>query len=542
MIYNGNKYLIVLCLFLFSIFSLQGLDDNFSWDDPRIESLLNSGNFEPKTRAAADPVTIIGLLEQFGVIDLLQENLYDKSYPLNWRYILDLPLFTFPWYHSRCKEKGYQFFFNGMPKMTFRNECDKISSYLAIAGNGFIEKLQTSLEEISAVHPFNPEVALELLTLFEHFTVQDRSLGLMIDGEKKICNGVLRYFLPIYWHERNHFISNAVQKAINNILDPITGKPDPEASWAFAEQYLIADQLGIGDLRFEYDIPFTEGDTFKARTGFMLDLPIAFALGYGLLGSHFKPPKQRPVLDLEELFTILLSDANELATDTNASNFLIGALNNLSAILLNTATGNYGHIGLGVMARTRSTLTRFVKRPWAEPIYFHNRASIEYLLPGTEYRSFVPKNNASAFMSRNFGSDDPVIAQQNLTFLEQTLTDRFFPPFIHAIVFPGFVLRMTSRTVYEGPVWGFFVGSDTWIRTKEHITSLEASDCLFNSLNIASAERPLAYQSKMFAGIMHHYCTSGDIQWAFSLNYDTTVLRSGIGKDSTLTLNIDVNF
>ncbi len=541
MIYNGKFCLIILCSLFFPIFSVRSFED-FSWDDPRIESLLNSTNFE-QTRAPADPVTVVKLLEQFGIINLLQENLYDKSYPLNARYILDLPLFTFPWYHSRCKEKGYQFFFNWMPKMTFRNECDKISSYLAIAGNGFVEKLQTSLEEISAVYPFNPEVALELLTLFEHFTVQERSLGVMIDGEKKICNGVLRYFIPIYWHERNHFISNAVQKAINNILDPITGKPDPEASWAFAEQYLIADQLGIGDLRFEYDIPFVEGETFKARAGFMLDLPIAFSVGFGLLGSHFKPPKCRPMLDLEELFTVLLSDdPTEIANFQGASNFLTGALNNLSAILLNTATGNYGHIGLGFMARTRSTLTKFVKRPWAEPIYFHNRVSIEYLLPGTEFRSFVPKNNASAFASRNFESDDPVIARQNLAFIQQTLTDRFFPPFIQAIVFPGFVIRMTSRTVYEGPVWGFFVGSDTWLRTKEHISSLETSDCGFNSLNIASAERPLAYQSKMFAGIMHHICTSGDTQWALSLNYDTTVLRSGIGKDSTLTLNIDVNF
>ena len=541
MIYNGNRYIVIFSLFFLFIFSPLCADD-FSWDDVSVESLLDSTRFQQNT-CPPSPSDILLLLSQFGIIDLLKENLYDKSYELNNRYILDLPLFTFPWYHSRCKEKGYQFFYNATNKMTFAKECDKISSYLAIAGNDFIEKLQTSLEEISSIYPvFKPEVALELLTLFEHFTVQDRSLGIMIDGEKKINDGRLRWFLPIYWHIRNHFVSHAVEKAISNIMDPIAGKQDPDAAWFFAEQYLIEDQLGFGDLRFEYDVPFMDSDTFKARIGLMIDLPIAFPLGYGLLGSNFTPPKCRPILDLQKLFTLLICDTGDITNAPEATDFLYQALNNLSAILLNSATGNNGHIGLGIMWRTKSALTRFVPRPWAEPIYFQSRMSVEYLLPGTEYRAFVQKNNSSAFESRNFESADPNIAGQNLLFLEQTLTDRLFPPFIHATVFPGFVIRSTSRAVYEGPVWGFFVGSDTWIKTKEHITSLETSDCFFNSLNIANAERPVAYQSKMFAGIVHRYCMSPDSEWAFSVNYDATVIRSGIGKDTTLTFNIDINF
>lgn len=541
MIYNGNRYIVIFSLF-FSLTFSPILADDFSWDDLSIESLLNTTNFEQATRAPG-PIDILTLLSQLGIIDLLKENLYDKSYELNKRYILDLPLFTFPWYHSRCKEKGYQFFYNATNKMTFAKECDKISSYLAIAGNGFVEKLQTALQATSAVFPaFDPDTALELLTLFEHFAVQDRSLGIMFDGEKKICDGRLRWFLPVYWHVRNHFVTHAVEKAISNIMDPIVGKQDPDAAWFFAEQYLIEDQLGFGDLRFEYDVPFMESDTFKARIGLMVDLPIAFPLGYGLLGSNFQAPQCRPILDLQKIFTILISDSADIVNDTETTDFLYQALNNLSAILLNSATGNNGHLGLGIMWRTKSLLTRFVPRPWAEPIYFQSRMSVEYLLPATEYRAFVPKNNALAFESRNFESEDPNIAEQNLLFLEQTLTDRLFPPFIHAIVFPGFVIRSTSRAVYEGPVWGFFVGSDTWIKTKEHITSLQAPDCVVNGLNLAKAERPVAYQSKMFAGIVHRYCMSEDSEWAFSVNYDATVIRSGIGKDTTLTFNIDINF
>ncbi len=540
MINSSKQYIFLFFLVSVPLGNQKAMDD-FSWDYPAVENLIDNTNFETATRAPVPVSDIIALLNQFGVIDLLQENLYDKSYPLNKRYILDLPLFTFPWYHSRCKELGYQFFYNATNKMTFAKECNKISAYLAIAGNGFIEKLQTSLQEIASVYPnFDPNMALELLTLFEHFTVQDRSLGIMFDGEKKINDARLRWFLPVYLHERNHFVTPAVQKAINRILDPYLGTPSTDEQMAFAEEFLIEDQLGFGDFRLECDFPLIETETFKARVGFMADFPIAFPWTYGLIGSKFRPPCVRPILDIQELVAEIVGGG--AVTDSNAQSFIIQAFNNLSAILLNTSLGHDGHPGIGIMWRTKSSLTKFVSRPWAENIYFQSRMSFEYLLPNTEYRAFVPKNNAAAFENHDFTSDDPTVAQQNLIFLEQTLTNRLFPPFIYAMVFPGIVIRSTSRAVYEGPVWGCFVGSDMWIRTKEHITTLESSAAVFNSLEIANAERPLAYQSKMFAGIVHRVCFVEDREWAFSLNADTTVLRSGVGEDFTITLNIDLNF
>lgn len=535
-----NIYNVLVCIisFLFCYSQLYAM----SFEDSLDDLLLNNQAFfddnnSNALRAAPPLPEIVVLLNQFGLISLLEEELFEKSYTLNKRDLLDYPLFMFPWKHPGCKTMGYQFFYNQTSSMYFSADCSKISAYLAVSSNQFIEKLQAVLQEIrdSTNSDFNPDQAIEILTLMQHFTVQERRLGLMFNYEQKLDDWRFRFYFPFYLRERNHFVSDQVRAALNRIINPVFGSSSADEEEIFAEEHLIDDRLGLGDCRFEFDRTVCCFPTFKARMGFFTTVPTAFAFSKGLIGSDFEPPKVRPFLDIQALFD---DDAGKAAiAQENAQEYLLAALDNLSAMLLDTSLGNNGHFGIGWLMKTKSCLSKFVSRPWAESIKLRSRLSLELLLPAIERRYFTRTNNLNDFTSRNFSDDSE--GNDNYNFLVQKLTERLFPYTAPAKVFPGLIFRSTSRGVYESNDWSFFVGSDMYVRSPERITDVYCLD--FCDIDIKNAQRPTTYQSKVLAGVAWRRCGC-DKEWIYSFNADTTVLSSGIGLDFTLTFNIDVTF
>lgn len=533
------RSLMIACALLINATSAPS---DFDFDNPAVEQFIGTTTFNtPQSRAPIPIHTLVPILEQLGFIDVLKEPLFTKTYPLNKRYILDLPTFTFPWHHCRCKEFGAQIFFNSTDRMAFVKDCTNISSYLNIAGEGFIEKLQIFLNNIPDVAAdFNPELPIELLSLVENFTVQERNLGVMFDGEQKINDCRLRWFVPVYYNERNHFVNPDIEAELQRIARQFFGPGDCDAQWEFTRKYLIADRLGVGDFRLEFDFPVYDSNCFQARFGFMADAPVSFSFKRGLLGNEFCPACPKPTLNLEDVLDNQL--ALEDIAESDAVNYFLAALSNLSNMLLSTGLGNDGHAGIGVLLRTKTALSSWVSQPWAESITWQGRTSIEYLLPNRKLRPFTQKINLADFTNRDFENEDPIVANDNYQFLVKTLTDRLFPAYLYAHVWPGVVLRSTSRAVWENESWGAHVGTDLWIRTAETITSVEASGRVFNSLKLSAGERPLAYQSKMFGGVAKRVCLVSDRELTLSLNADTTYIGSGIGHDYTITFNIDFNF
>lgn len=525
-------------LFFFMVFltgtHLSGFDDSFDDLFSQDYSYIPS---TPVSKAVPPPSDIINLLRQFGIIDLLKEDFFLKTFDLNKRDLLDYPLFMFPWEHHDCKTMGYQIFLNQTGQMRFSSSCAKINAYLSVSGNGFAEKFQAVLEEISRIEKsFDAKVALEILTLAEHFVVQERRLGVMFNYEQKIDNWHLWWYFPFYLRERNHFASQEVQDALQAILDPIFGVASQDEQDAFAVQHFINDKLGFGDFRFEFDHPVCCFPHFDARAGFFVTIPTAFGVANSLIGSNLQPPQVRPRLDIALLFD---RDDPAIAAVNNAqvSSFLLAFLDNLSAMLLNTQLGNNGHFGIGFTFKTKNCLARFVPRPWAENIKLKSRMSVELQLPAVERRFFIQDNAKSLFAARNF--EDDAQASSNYNFIVQQLTDRLFPFTGQAVVFPGVIGRSTTRGIYEGERWSMFLGTDTWIRSPERILEVYCP-CVCN-IAIDKAQRKMGYQSKLMGGVAFHHCTD-ERDYAFSLNADMTTLSAGLGDDYMITFNIDVNF
>lgn len=531
--YNNYAHALFFFLVTFTGIHLYGfegsLDDIFSQDYSYIPTVAQG-------RAVPPPKDILPILKDLGILDLLQEDFFLKTFDLNKRDLLDYPLFMFPWEHHDCKTMGYQIFLNQTGQMRFSSSCAKINAYLNVSGNGFAEKLQEVLQGIHETNRnFDPKLAIEILTLAEHFVVQERRLGVMFNYEQKINQWHLWWYFPFYWRERNHFTSPEVQDALQAITDTLFGQTSLDEQNAFAQEHLINDQLGFGDFRFEFDHPVCCFPHFDARAGFFVTIPTAFGVANSLLGSNLQPPAVRPKFNIALLF-----DDDPAVTAVNqaqAATFLIAALDNLSAMLLNTQLGNNGHFGIGFTFKTKNCLARFVPRPWAENIKLKSRMSVELQLPAVERRFFIQDNARSQFAARNFDNDDQ--ANSNYNFIVQQLTDRLFPFTGQAVVFPGVIGRSTTRGIYEGERWSMFMGTDTWIRSPERI--LEVHCPTVCNIAIDKAQRKMGYQSKIMSGVAFHHCTD-ERDYAFSLNADMTTLSAGLGDDFMITFNIDVNF
>lgn len=518
---------------LLYVSSVRPMDIEDSLDDLFFDEPMFSA---PITRAQVPPFEVVSLLDQFGLVSLLQEELFNKTYPLNRRDLLDYPLFIVPWRFDNCTYAGYQLFYNQMSNAYFSSDCNKISAYLGIGNQGFVEKLQEILEKVKSVAPdFDPEQAVDILALFQNFTVQERRLGIMFNIERRVDEWKLKFFFPFYLCERNHFVNDQLRKTLNRVLEPITGTPSLDEQQFFAEEYLINDRLGLGDFRFEFDKPVCCFPLFKARMGFFATIPTAFAVSTGIIGSNIQPPCIRPYLNLQDLLNN--TDAILNVSESEASDFFIAALNNLSSMILDTNLGNYGHFGIGWVLKTRSWLCNFIKRPWAEHIKLKSRMSVELLLPAKERRYFVRTIDLNEFERRDFQNESQ--ANSNYNFLVQTLTDRLFPMTAYAVVYPGIIFRSTSRGMYESDAFSCFVGTDMYVRTQECVTDVDCVNVC--DLALEKAERPTAYQSKIIAGVAFkkQMC---DKEWIFSINGDATVLSSGIGLDYMVTFNLDVNF
>ncbi len=524
-----------LGLLVFNAAAFEFDEINFDNFDQAVEPDI----FATATRAKFTPADIIALLEQFGAIDLLKEDFFLRSSPLNRRSLLDYPLFMFPWDKQGCTTHGYQIFYNQTSAMVFSGNCTKISSYLAIFQGGFAEKLQEILNLIKETAPdFDPEVAIELLTLFEHFTVQERRLGCMFNFEYNIDDWRLWFYFPFYWNVRNHFVTPEVQNALEHISEPLYGTPCQIQQDAFTQAHLIDDRIGFGDFRFEFDYPVCCFPWLDSRLGFFTTIPTALPIGGEILGTNLHPPCRRQTLNFSDLFDNVL--AGQDISESEVATFFTSALDNLSAILLDSRLGNNGHIGLGVTFKTFTCLGDLIKRPWAQEIQWRGRFSAEWLTPRQERRFFIPNNNAAAFRNFDFNNEDQ--ASKNLDFLMNTLTDRLFPQFQDVTVYPGLILRSTSRAIYYGEKWSFFLGTDMWIQTGDTIIQSNRAARQIRT-DVKKSQTQLGYQSKLMAGISRqHVAPETGRTWTFSLNADSTYYSSGIGQDFMITCNMDVNF
>lgn len=516
-------------------------------DELNDDSFLES-SIEEEVRQV-NPADVVSPLIIIGVQNLLEKSLFCHTNPLNTRNILDLPTFLPQKVDTYCYNTtfGASLFWNKTDRMHFTGSSHSMCSYLSVFGDNVLEKIQDSVDEIKKFIPDFDIDPINILILFQNMTVQERKLGFMFHFEQDFKCAHFMALLPLYYVERNFFLTPQEQDAIESEL----GVLETESQNQFAEEHLISDKLGFGDMRLMLDVDImgndqSNRDCLCLRVGALTTLPTAVAFKKGLKGTFFRKDIPRPTFSFADLF----DKANITATTAVMQKFLFQALDHLSANLLDAQLGNGGHVGLGAFTKTVTPLRIFIKRPWAENIYFKSFLSLEYLFAANEERFYIQGNDVPEFtaLGLNRPTDDilnqiamdPAYAQAVLDFLDVQFVDALFPFVFKTKVNPGVVFRWTSRIYYEGCLWGFYVGSDLWVQGKEKLRNVQKCAVPL-TIDIPKATKPVAYQSKILGSIFYTKKTECR-DWIFGLTFDNTIMKSGIGDDFTISLNIEANF
>ncbi len=533
-------------------------------DNMFIDEFLDSIPPYEMTTRQIDVKSILGLLEEIGAFRLLDQDFYIRTNPFVQRSLLDLPL----WELHGCADPtrwivGVHLFWNQMSRSVFTCKSTSINSYLDLEQ----ETIFTALDELrpdiqkAFPHPFlidsilNTTRVRQLLTLFENFTVQQRRVGAMLHAWRQWQDAEIRMLLPLYYLERNLFVEPNEQSAIEDQF----GALDPDSAEQFQRNHAISDKVGFGDFRLEFDYAGYLSDVFTVRLGAFVTLPTAFSLSKGLMGTSFLTCLDQPTFDLQSLFDLIpanfdfdsiTDEDRQKALDIvvgnvcrNKNGFFLGALDRLNALLLEAPMGNERNVGIGLLFRSRTMLNSLLEEyEWSKHISFNNRLSVEFLTPSTQQRFFIRRNTIADFDARNFNSDNPQEQEDNLKFIEKELVDKFYPYAVKTVVRPGVIFRWTSRWCFSGEVWDLSIGSDVWIQTGEKFKSFKCVDRdLLSRLDIAHGRNSLAYQFKSMAsfGLKIERPTFTIL---VSVNAEGTSWAKNIGKDTTVSLNVEANF
>ncbi len=501
------------------------------------------------TRSQATPGDIVTILIDIGVLNLLQANIYKRTNPLNIRNLLDYPSYLPTKYSSACWTTGVYIFYNHTDRDFFTRTSDKLSSYLGICDPKLLEFLSSEIlqELIQEEFPNFVLDPLDVMPLFKNMTIQERRLGVMFHGMKRLNNrGRFRFMFPVFYLESNFWLTENEQRAVEERFGSDPNQDD------FAEQHMISDKVGVGDLRLTYDVPLIDRSFFHLRGGVLTTIPVSFPFKRGLKGSKFSKTQQRQPFDLVQLFCDAQgTPAEQKQAAQQGLCFFLNALDQLSSTLIEVPLGNGRHLGLGGYVRYKSYLRNLISRQWAENVTFNSYVSLELLMPARHKRFYIEKNDQAAFdalgLNQNKDNiierieDDPEYAAAVLSFFETQMTEKFFPFALDTLVWPGFVFRWTTKGHYEGQRWGLEVGFDTWVQAKEHIGGVCIPKTIPQDLNFKITRRSLAYQWKLFGTIFFKNKQDTD-NWLLSLTGDYTFANTGIGSDYMMAINIERHF
>lgn len=478
-------------------------------------------------------VPIVELLEDLGVPEILQQDLYIRTSPLPRRSLLDQPLLPiFQDYEDR-HTFGFQLFYNHMTRVNFTKHSTSISSYLAINNPDLVTKFDDTFSKILELIRSMPKYAdfnirpLDLIPLIEDMHINQRQAGAMFSY---VYNWRRLQFLikaPLYYFERNENLSDENRLALENMF----GESDPE----FQNDHFVSDKFGLGDTRLEFAIKVVDKDRYNLWLGPIVTIPTAFAFKRGLRGTNFKKTYQRPTINIEHFLEE--GDINVDAATQLLEMFALGALDAFDAIVLESELGNHGHFGIGFLTKSRIQISKTFNYWWAKRWVYHGYMYLEYLTPAQEKRSFKDVTNSALF---DFDIDnDEEKAMAALNFLQTQLINKFYPFTVSTEVQPGVIFRWCGNCTYEGDKFNFVIGSDTWVQGKETFDSLDTNND--PELAIDAGKTSRAYQWKIFGSVCYKVLRP-ERTWFVGMSADGVLSESGIGHDYTATIDMIVNF
>lgn len=493
------------------------------------------------TLRALDPCLILSLLLEFGAIDLLQQDFFLSTNRPARRSLLDMPLFQPNRAVYPCPSfLDTQLFFNFTPNARFTRTSNNIDSYIATGEPTLLGKIEAFIDAIEPLS--NGSIANininNILELISNMTLVERNIGFMFQTGGRWERLQLRIMFPLYYHERNFFLSN-------NDLDQLALELGFFDENTFDDSFAICDRLGLGDTRIEFGIHAIENRWCDTVLSLYATIPTAFSIAKGLAGNTFKAPSTYPKVDFDILYEAAESVINntltpeqQIASFKVIQNLLLDAWNRASAALLDNGLGNESHVGIGACAAIDARLDQWVNQPWASCVYWHNRIMLEYLLKNDTTRFYINRNDPAAF-KRDF--EDQELCEQNLEFLQNEIINRICILGISTDVTPGIIGEWKTALIYQELKWNGYFGFDFWFQTKEDHGCIYASKELISTLDLQKSFMPWAFQNKVIAGFGYTHHTE-NCTMTFGLDGDATLFTTGVGRDYTITLRLDTQF
>lgn len=541
-----HKYGLFFAVFFVFMLGSPGViraDDDFNDDSFSAETLnafqqyvkATSNQYQCTVDTIINPATFNGL-------SLLQKDLYIHSNLVVSRSIHDAPLFMQTNAHRRC---DYDFgveidpFYNQTKYMCFVGSSTDIKSYVDFSSTGLLGEAASKSKEFMTEQASKNFKAEEILPLFSNITLEERRAGLYIRLSAYIKNWTFQFAVPLYYQERNFFISNEDQKKIKNVpilSEQFTGMSEDTAQ-AIMMKRIVSDKIGLGDMRVHLlYTPYQDDDT-RCTVGGFVTLPTAFAFKNGLMGGSFYKHNYIPPFSLEQAFSILC-DPDQTIDKTDAvkdsgKNYGWRALDHLTEILAETSLGNNGHVGIAPLIECDHIFTRCDN----VAIGIVAQASLQGFLPCSEKRAYLVENVPSEFNTRNY--KDKELAKENVAFLDTQLNNIIFPTIIDTRVTPGLIFEGNAAFHYDySECLKAQIGYDFWCRGDE---SIAMSSAVNGKYDIAASKTASAWQQKVFGSIETYFpFCGGDLTTKFG--GDVTVASKNIGKDFTVNVLLQLSY
>jgi hypothetical protein len=504
--------------------------------------VFNPNNLRDST---CDPC---GTLDQFFTLEIneaIQKNIYIRSNSVLDRSVLDLPIFQL---RAKCQAGPYNFsafpFYNQTGKMFFSRTSSSLDSYIDFGQEGFIGTIIKIIQEKAKQANFQIEDINEILPLFTKIKLQERRAGgcFTFDFLKDCWS--FRAAMPLYYLERNFFLTNAEIDAISQapyIRDLSAGANDVSVR-NLLMRHLVSDKITfLGDVRLQalYEAPLNECVTL--RLGGLVTLPTAFPLKKGIMGGPFCKSKKFNTVDTERIMFLACKLITQLV-DTGSANpvdkeQLKDILNDLAFNVLDSLSAKVVEMPLS---------NGFNLGPIFEFEYnFDNRLQflsqffVKGFLPRKEVRFFIDKLNPNDFINSVPPDCTPEKARAIYAFYSQVLTDSLYLSPFKVKVYPGIIFQNTSLLRYTVGCANLFFGYDFWWQAKERIKFYEEKPK--QPILFRQALNPSIMQQKIFGGfsVSTPYC-SGEL--SLGLRGDLTVFSKGIGKDFSLAFELGYSF
>jgi len=488
------------------------------------------------TSTFVDPATIVDILNGFGIIDLLKQSFFKRANTLAWRNPLDYTLVErVPYHQEEPWRAGLFIWADKTPNCNYTKSGTQLKDYLALFEETVIQAIEEGFKN-QDVLTFDPRVIFEVV---QDMRIEDRTAGFMLYGMRQWEKLQLRIYAPLYYHERNFFLTETQ-------LDTIKFELNQSSDDSFRQEHAISDRFGLGDTRIEAAFTVCEKPAINCYAGVQFTLPTAFTMFKGWNGTLFPKPCCYPEVPFDVVWQAVIDAINGTITQVQilrvqaiAEAFFLGATDRLAANLLDPQLGNGGHIGLGGFACTESPIYEFCARDTIFKGSWINRWYLEFLLPNTQKRFFIAKHNAALFDEHDFTNNDE--AAENLLFLQNEIVNKFNLIAFNTYVQPQAIFRWTSMINHASDALNVYYGANFWVQGHDYLGSIRGPLETIATLDKRKSIPPMAYQFKALAGLSYSW-KEDDAIVTVAIDGDATVLKSGIGRDYMLALRVDASF